>query len=158
AYRFENGTQIKYYTVDTLDKNGKPDTSNTTSLKTADGSGPLMRTLPSTLNFETGSSYIVEFDYQSYRETRKKGAVDKDVQGNPISEAYTGYNYVLANPAYQLVVHKADGTVISTHELTPSTFAEGTDISKFSFNSRPSTRTAKVEVDAKNEERYLSDN
>lgn len=150
AYKLEDGSQMKWYTVDTLNANGQPDTNNKTSLKTADfASGSLMRTLPSTLNFETGTTYTVAFDYQSYREIRSG---NKDVNGNDIGQQYYGYNYLLQQPAYQVTVHKADGTVVQSYPIEPSTFAEGTDIAKFDYNSRPSTETVSFKVDATSEE------
>lgn len=62
------------------------------------------------------------------------------------------YNYLLEKPAYQITVHQENGRTIATYPLEPSTFEEGTDITKFSYNARPSTETASFTVDATTEE------
>lgn len=146
AYHFEDDSQLKWYTID-----------GGVSLKFAqpDGfTGTLARTLPSTLKFKTGDTYQVEVDYQTYRELRKKnsGADSVDLSGNIVSNQYFGYNYPLASEAYTLTVRKADGTQIAQYPFEPSTFAEGTDLSGFSLNARPSTKTLSFQVDASMEE------
>jgi len=148
SYKNPNGGQIKYYTVDTLDENGNPDTDNLTSLKgqqtgsfgTIGGdNGIMMRTVPSTLRFEEGRNYLVEFDYQTYRELRAEEAGAK-----------VGYNYPLAESVYYVDVRHEDGTLIKTYPLMPSTFSE-TASGSYSYNSRPSTETISIPVDAATE-------
>ena len=151
AYKLEDGSQIKTYTVDTLTKDGKPDADNKVSLKASQSEGfkgTLMRTLPSTVDFKEGAEYLVEIDYQSYREVRGKKNPPVDLAGKPISQQYYGYNYPLAETNYTLNVRHANGDVIESYPFNPSTFKEGTEIDKFSFNSRPSTQLMSVKVDA----------
>lgn len=148
AYKNPQGGQIKYYTVDTLDNNGNPDAKNLTSLKSqqfgsfgtiGSDSGIMMRTLPSTLNFEKGKNYRVEFDYQTYRELREE---EKGVK--------VGYNYPLTSAVYYVDVRSADGSLIETYPLQPSTFAESAT-GNYSYNSRPSTELMSFPVNAVNE-------
>lgn len=140
AYKNPQGGQIKYYTLDTKDENGNPDTTNLTSLKGrqkdsyGDNQGLMMRTLPSTLDFETGAQYLVEMDYATFQE--ELFAVD----GHHI-----GYNYPLNESVYYMDVRSADGGLIDTHRLEPSTFTEE------GFNARPSTELLSFMVDATEE-------
>ena len=147
AYRFEDGSQAKYYTVDTDDVNNE-----VSLLVRGDARCQEMRTLPSTLNFEQGAEYQVDFDYQAYREVRNKGGAATDLAGNPIPSKFNGCNYPMANAnSFLVTVRHADGSVIESFPVKPSTFEEGTDINNFELNSRPSTELMTFKVNAKDE-------
>ena len=141
VYRFEDGSQAKYYTVD----------GDVSLHIRGDARCQEMRTLPSTVNFEQGAEYQVDFDYQAYREVRAKGGT-VDLAGNPVPSKFSGCNYPMADAnSFLVTVRHADGSVIESFPVKPSTFEEGTDINNFELNSRPSTEKMTFKIDAKAE-------
>lgn len=140
SYKNPEGGQMKYYTLDTYDEEGNLDITNLTSLKgRQNGSytnGIMMRTLPSTIDFKKGASYLVEMDYATYLEELFAS------EGRHI-----GYNYPLNQALYYMDVRSADGTVIESYPLKPSTFKDGEE----GFNARPSTEKLSFVVDASEE-------
>lgn len=132
------GKQIKYYTVDTYNEDGTLDTTNLTSLKgrqsASYSNGIMMRTLPSTVDFKKGATYLVELDHNTYLE-----------ETYAIDGHHVGYNYPLTAPLYYMDVRSADGTIIKSYPLTPSSFTEE------SIDARPSTEKLSITVDATNE-------
>ena len=139
SYKDPDGKQIKYYTLDTYDENGNLDKTNLTSLKgrQKDNYGPnglLMRTLPSTLDFKQGSKYLVEIDHATYLEDL-----------NTLNGHHVGYNYALDQALYYMEVRSANGTILGTYPLEPSSFTEE------GINARPSTEVLSFVVDATEE-------
>ena len=133
AYKNPEGGQMKYYTLDNVD--GTEDEDNLVSLKGRQtGTGVLMRTLPSTIDFKQGNKYVVQMDHATYHE-----------QLEAESGKHVGYNYPLEKSYFNIDVRHANGEVIESHPLKPSTITgEG-------FNARPSTEVLEFEVDATNE-------
>ena len=133
VYKNPEGGQMKYYTLDNVD--GTEDEDNLVSLKGRQtGTGVLMRTLPSTIDFKQGNKYVVQMDHATYHE-----------QLEAESGKHVGYNYPLEKSYFNIDVRHANGEVIESHPLKPSTITgEG-------FNARPSTEVLEFEVDATNE-------
>lgn len=138
SYKNPEGGQMKYFTLDTVKENGDPDKANLTALKgrqtgSYGSGGIMMRTLPSTLDFKQGTKYLVEIDHATYREELFA------TEGRHI-----GYNYPLETPLYYMDVRSANGAVIASYPLKPSTFEKGDE----GYNARPSTELLSFMVDA----------
>lgn len=130
AYSFDDQEQIKTFVL-----------YDNTSLKGQEGgannSTPKMRTIPSTLRFEAGTEYKLEFDYQTYREL--KAAEDA---------GYAGYNVPLNASTYAIVIHNVSGGDI-TIPLEPSELADGETIgfsAKFKTATGEATFTAAADT------------
>ena len=90
AYKNPEGGQMKYYTLDNVD--GTEDEDNLVSLKGRQtGTGVLMRTLPSTIDFKQGNKYVVQMDHATYHE-----------QLEAESGKHVGYNYPLEKSYFNI--------------------------------------------------------
>ena len=90
AYKNPEGGQMKYYTLDNVD--GTEDEDNLVSLTGRQtGTGVLMRTLPSTIDFKQGNKYVVQMDHATYHE-----------QLEAESGKHVGYNYPLEKSYFNI--------------------------------------------------------
>lgn len=126
-----NSKQIKNYVID-----------GQWSLKDATiTAGTHMRTVPATLNFNVGQTYIIRFDYQLYREYRYGTDDDETYNLSALYPAsYTGYNVPTEDGMYILNVRNADGEIIETLPLNASTFEN----KNYTYNSKASTELAEI--------------